>query len=155
MLAFAAYTHAFRVVTGIAKGRGATRADPLVTALVTLFLFFEPLLQRLHDLVPIAQALDFFHLLVGEKFLGHSLEPIFGYVDRVLTVIAEDALEDPLEDLVEPVEQAFVLHEGGPGEVIERLGRLFDDIAIQRLDERQVFLEACGDARSAELVDEI
>ena len=155
VLAFAADPHAFGVVARIAEGRGSPGADPLVAALVALFLFLEALLERLHDLVPVAQTLDLFHLLFGEEFLGHRLQPVLGDLDRVLPVIGQYALEDLLEYLVEPVEQAFVFHEGRPAEIIERLGRLLDHVAVERLDQREVFLEACGNARRAKLVDEI
>ena len=147
--AFAADPHAFGIVARIAEGRGAAGSDPLVAALVTLFLFLEPLLQRLHDLVPVTQRLDLFHLFFGKEFLGHRLEPVFGDIDGVLPVIAQDPLEDLLENLVEPIEQALILHERRAAEVVERLGRLLDHVAIERFDQREVFLEARGNARRA------
>ena len=155
VLAFPADPHAFGVVARIAEGRCPARADPLVAALVAFFLFLEALLERLHDLVPVAQGLDLLHLLFGQELLGNRLQPVFGDIHGVLPVIAEDALEDFLEHLVEPVDQPFVLHEGRPAEVVEGFGRLLDHVAVERLDQREVFLEACGNARRAKLVDEI
>ena len=122
---------------------------------MAFLLFFEPLLERVHDLVPVAQGLDLFHLLFGQEFLGHRLQPVFGHIDRVLTVIGQDTLENPLENLIEPVEHAFILHEGRAAEVIERLGRFLDHLFVQRFEERQMLLETGGNPCLAQLVDEI
>src|SRR3546814_16183973 len=85
-------------------------ADPLAAALVALLLFLEPLLQRLHDLVPVAERLDRGHFLGRQEFLGDRLQPVGGDVDRVLAIVGDDALEDLVEHLVDAVEQALVLH---------------------------------------------
>lgn len=122
---------------------------------MALFLFFEPLLQRLHDLVPIAERFDRFHFLRRQEFLGDSFQPVFGDVDRVLTVIGHDPFEHLVKHLIEPVEQAFILHEGGAGEVVERLGRLVDHVPVKRLKQGEVLFETGADAGRAKLVDEI
>ena len=122
---------------------------------MAFLLFFEPLLERIHELVPRAHLLDLGHFLLGEEFLGHRLQPVLGNLHGVLAIVGHDALEDLGEDLIEPVEQAFVLHEGGAREVVERLGRLLDHILVERLEQREMLLEAGGNARCAQLVDEI
>src|SRR3546814_14908274 len=81
-------------------------ADPLAAALVALLLFLEPLFQRLHDLVPVAERFDRRHFLGGQEFLGDRLQPVGGDVDRVLAIVGAEALEDLFEHLVEAVEQA-------------------------------------------------
>src|SRR3546814_10122825 len=57
-------------------------ADPLAAALVALLLFLEPLFQRLHDLVPVAERLDRGHFLGRQEFLGDRLQPVGGDVDK-------------------------------------------------------------------------
>ena len=153
--AFAADPHTLGVVAGIAEGRGSARADPFVAALMALFLLLKPLLERVHDLVPVTQRLDLLHLFFGEEFLGHGLEPVFRHLDRVLAVIGQDSLEDLLKDLIEAIEQPFVLNEGGAAEIIEGFRRFFDHLPVERLEQGQVFLETGGNARLAQLVDEI
>jgi hypothetical protein len=142
VLALAADPHAFGIVARIAEGRGAAGADPFVAALVAFLLFGEPLLERLHDRVPVAQFLDLGHLLGREEFLGNRFEPAFRNVDRVLAVVRNDSLEDPLEHLVETIEHALVLHEGRAAEIVERLGRFLDHLAVERLQQSEVLLEA-------------
>lgn len=122
---------------------------------MALFLFLEPLLERFHDLVPVAEGLDLLHLLRGEELLGDGFQPVFGDIDRVLAVIGHDPLEDLLEHLVETVQQAFILHEGGAREVVERLGRLLDHVLVERLQQSEVLLERGADPGGAKLVDEI
>src|SRR3546814_2107981 len=81
------YTTLFRsIIARIADCRGAAGADPLAAALVALLLFLEPLLQRLHDLVPVAERLDRGHFLGRQEFLGDRLQPVGGDVDRVLAI---------------------------------------------------------------------
>src|SRR3546814_10625712 len=53
--------HAFRVVAAMTERTGAASADPFVAAFVALFLFFETLLQRFHQLVEAAEGLDLGH----------------------------------------------------------------------------------------------
>jgi hypothetical protein len=69
----------------------------------------------------------------------------------LLAVIGQHALEDLLEHLVEAVEQAFVLHEGGAREVIERLGRLLDHVLVERFEQSQVLLQARPECRRREV----
>src|SRR5690606_28848802 len=61
--------HAFGVVAIGAEGRGAGGADPFRAALMPALLLFEPLPQRLHQLVKAAQRLDQLLLLVGQVLL--------------------------------------------------------------------------------------
>src|SRR3546814_7981163 len=91
VLALAADPHALGVITRIPKGARAACADPLAAALVALLLFLEPLFQRLHDLVPVAERLDRGHFLGRQDFLGDRLQPVGGDVDRVLAIVGDDA----------------------------------------------------------------
>ena len=43
-------------------------------------LFLKALFERFHDLVPVAQRFDLFHLFGAEIFLGDSAQPVFGDV---------------------------------------------------------------------------
>ena len=52
MLAFTPDPDAFGIVTAVAERRCAARPDPFIATFVALFLFFEPLLQRVHDFIP-------------------------------------------------------------------------------------------------------
>ncbi len=122
---------------------------------MALFLFFEPLFQRLHDLVPVSEGLDRFHFLRREEFLGDGLQPVFGDVDRVLAVIGHYALEHLLEHLIEAIQQALILHEGRAGEVVEGFRRLIDHVTIKRLQQREMLLEGSADPGGPQLVDEV
>src|SRR3546814_13016124 len=64
------------------------------------------------------------------------------------------AFEDFLEDLIEAVEQPFVLHESGAREVVERLRRLFDHVLVERLEQHEMLLEGGRNAGCAQFVDE-
>ena len=120
---------------------------------MALLLFLEPLFQRLHDLVPVAERFDRRHFLGGQEFLGDRFQPVGGNIDRVLAVIGNDTLEDLVEHLVEAVEQAFVLHVDRAGQVIELLGAAVDHLAVERLQQHQMLFQAGGDARGAKLVE--
>src|SRR3546814_19385507 len=109
LLCFAADPHAFGVVTRIAERAGAAGADPLAAALMALLLLLEPLFQRLHDLVPRPERLARRHLLGRQIFLGDSLPPVLGNIDRVLTIVGEQPLENLFGNLVETADQAPLL----------------------------------------------
>jgi hypothetical protein len=121
---------------------------------VALLLFLEPLLQRLHDLVPVAERFDRGHFLGGQEFLGDRLQPVGGDVDGVLAIIGEQALEDLVEHLVEAVEQPLVLHIDRAAQIIELLGATVDRLAVERLQQQQMLLHAHGNARGAEFFEE-
>ena len=55
---FLANAHALWVIAIGAKRRGAAGANPFIAALMTLFLFFEPLLQLFHNFFPAAERLN-------------------------------------------------------------------------------------------------
>ena len=57
---------------------GAAGADPFVAALVLALLLGQPLLERLHDLVPRTERLDLRHLLGRQVLLGHGFQPFLG-----------------------------------------------------------------------------
>src|SRR3546814_19982104 len=57
-------------------------------------LFLEPLLQRLHDLVPVAERLDRLHLLGRQIFFGDGLQPFLRDVDGVLAIVGEQRSEE-------------------------------------------------------------
>jgi hypothetical protein len=59
----------------------------------------------------------------------------------ILAIVGQQPLEDLVEHLVEPVEQAFILHEHGTAEIIERLRRLLDHILVERFEQHQMLLE--------------
>src|SRR3978361_1825089 len=98
---------AFGVVTMGAERRGTAGADPLVAALVAALLFFQPLAQGFHELVP-AHRLDLLLLFLGEVFLGELLQPFGGDV-RLLHGIEQafQPLEYRPEYAVELVEIAL------------------------------------------------
>ena len=70
--------HALGIVAAMAERGGAAGTDPLVAALVAPLLLGQPVLQRLHDLVPGAEALDRLHLLGRQIGLGDQAQPFFG-----------------------------------------------------------------------------
>ena len=104
MLGLAADTNSFGVVTAIAIRRGAASTDPFITALMTLFLFLKPLLQRLHQLVPATHFFNGSHFFGAEILLRNRLQPIRRNIDRVLPVFGKNSFEYLAKNLVEPVE---------------------------------------------------
>ena len=66
-------------------------------------LLLQPLLERLHDLVPRAEGLDRGHFLGAEEFFGDGAQPVFGNIDGALAIVGEHAFEDLGEHLVEAV----------------------------------------------------
>ena len=147
--------HAFGVVAGIAERRRAARADHLRSAFVPLLLFFEALLQRLHELVPAAHGFDLLLLFFAEEFLGERLQPFFGDLRQQGAVDILQPLEDMAEHLVELVEIALVLHQRGAGEIIEIVDLQIDDVLVQRIHQRQIFLERHRNARGTKLVEKL
>ena len=142
--------YAFGIVAIRSKRRSSAGADHLVAAFVALLLLFEALFQRFHQLLEAAHGLDFGHLLGGQEFLAHLLEPFLGQVldvDRVGQRV--EAFEDVGEDAVELVDVALVFHQGGAGEVVEVLDIHLDDLLVHRLHEGQVFLQCHRDFRGA------
>src|SRR5690606_8456114 len=99
--------------------------------------------------------LDFLQFLFREIAFGDGLQPILGNLDWLLAVIGENALEDLVEDLVEAIEQAFVLNEGGAREVVERFRRQLDSVLVECLEQYEVLLEGSGNSGSAELIDKV
>ncbi len=130
--------HAFGIVAIGAEGRGAAGADPFRAALVAALLLLEPLLQRLHQLVETAEALDEFFLLVRQVLLRQPAEPFLGQFARGDLTLAPaghgfDALEDLGEHAVEAVDEALVLHQGRAGEEVEGLDVVGDEIGLHGL----------------------
>ena len=64
LAAHLADAHAGRIVAVGPIGRRAAGADPFLAALVAALLLLEPLLERLHQLVPTAKRFDQLLLLV-------------------------------------------------------------------------------------------
>jgi hypothetical protein len=62
------------------------------------------------------------HFLGSQEFLGDGLQPILRDIGLVGAEAGFDAPEDLGEHLVEPIEQSFVLHEGGARQPVEFLG---------------------------------
>jgi hypothetical protein len=140
----------FGIVALCAERRGTGRADPLVAALMALLLLFQPLLQRLHELVP-AHGLDLFLLFVGEIFFRQLAQPLFRDL-RLLHGIEKvlEALEGRAEHSVELVEIALVLHQRGAGEIIEILHRLIRQIGVERFHQREIFTQRDRNLRVAQ-----
>ena len=145
---------AFGIKAAMAEGRGAAGADPFVAALVAPLLLGEPVLQRLHDLVPRAEAVDRLHLLGREIGLGDHAQPFLGNLGADLLAGRDQPLEHLGEHPVEPVELALVMNEGRAGEIIELLGLGGDDLGIERFKEQQMLLQRGWNAAAAQRFDE-
>src|SRR3546814_2183745 len=65
------------------------------------------------------------------------------------------SLEDLGKDLIEPIEQPFVLHESCTGEIIEFFWPPGDDIAVERLQQHEMLLHAGAYASRAKLIEKI
>ena len=118
-------------------------------------LLLEALLERGHDLVPRPELLDIGHLGLGQMKLGDLAQPFLrdfggaGVDDRF------DPLEHLAKHLVEAVEQTFVLHVATAAKIIELLNPKIDYVGSQRLEQRQMLLEARRDFRGAEFGEEV
>ena len=119
---------AFGVVAAVAEGRRAAGADPFAAALVPALLLLEPLLQRLHQLVPAAERLDLRHLLGREVPPGQLLQPVGGQFLLQQVEGLLDALEVMREGLVETVEVLLVLDQRGTRKKVE----IFDAVLRPR-----------------------
>ena len=102
---------------------------------------------------PGPQRLDRGHFLGRQIFFGDRLQPVLGNLGAFLREAGLQPFEHLGEDLVEAVQQPFVLHVDRAAEVIELLGRAIDDVRLQRLQQDQMLLEARGDAGGAQLVE--
>ncbi len=107
---------------------------------MALFLFFEAFFQRLHQLFPAAERFDFFLFFFGEKFLGQRTQPFFGNFRDLRAIEVFQPFKDMTENLIELVEVAFVLHQGCARQKIELIDLHIDDVFIQRIHQRQIFL---------------
>lgn len=130
------------------------RADPLVAAVVPLFLLFQALFEAAHDLFEI-EVLDGVALFLGQ--LAH--------LDRVLQPIEEllrdglrldvNALEMGCEREVEVVEVALRVDEDRARDVVEAVEGRAVEIGRERLREGDGLLRADGDLALAKLVEEL
>src|SRR5262249_4152046 len=111
--------HAGRIVSVSPEGRRAAGADPFVAAAVGSLLLRETLAQLLHDLVPAAERLDLRLLLLAQIELGERAQPLRGNARFERLAQQLKAAKDVREDLVEPVEMAFVLHQGCARKIVE------------------------------------
>ncbi len=125
LAAAAADAHALGVVAGVAEGRGAGGADPLRAAAVARLLLLEPLLQRAHQLVPVAERADPRLLLVAEQEFGLASQPFLRNLGQEVRRQGLDALEVGAEHAVVEVVARLVLDQAGARERVElvELGR--------------------------------
>jgi len=120
---------------------------------VALFLFFEPLLELLHQLVP-AQLFQLGFLLGRQVLLHQHLQPFLGDVG-VQSGNVGDALEVFAEGLVELVVVGFVLDQAGAGEEVEVVDRVFGDVLLQGLQQREEFARGNRQLLGLEMEEEI
>ncbi len=109
---------------------------------MAFLLLFQPLLQRLHQLVEAAQRLDLRLLLVGQIFFGQQPQPVLGDVGGQILARADrfHALEHRPEHLIEPVIVFLVLDQNRARQVIEGLDLAPRQIAIHGLHQMEPFL---------------
>src|SRR4051794_24164366 len=147
--------HAFRVVTVRAERRGAGGTDPFVAALMPALLLLQSLPKRLHELVP-AHRLDLLLFLFGEIFFRELLQPFGGDI-RLLHGVEQalEALEHSAEHTIELVEIALVLYQRGARKIVEILHGLLGQVGLERLDQRQIFMQRDRDLRIAQRCEEL
>ncbi len=144
---------ALGVVAVGAEGARAAGADPLVAARVAPLLLREPLLERLHQLVPAAQRLDLRLVLGREQALELLAQPLL----RDLGADVEQrvhALEIGGEREVVAVELRLVLDQRGAREMVEIVDRQRDDTRLQRLEQRQELARGHRQARGLQVKEE-
>jgi hypothetical protein len=101
-------------------------------------------LQRLHQLLETAKALDQLLLVLAQVLLRHPPQPFLGQVARIHAAFAADCLDTAKivrEHLVEPVDMPLVLHQRSSCQVVETLDIVTRQPAIQAFDQREVFTQ--------------
>ena len=125
---------AMRAERGCARG-----ADPFAASLMAFLLLLETLLQRLHQLLPAAQAFHGGLLLVGEIADRQPREPVLGQLPLQLGEYVLDALEMLGECSVEAVIVLFVLDQAGARQVVEALRGQLAQARLQGFQQGQQF----------------
>ena len=111
---------AFRVVAIRAKRAGATGAYPLVAALVAFFLFFQPLAQRVHQLVP-AHGLQLLLFFLAQVFFYLLAQPVFRDGGLQVVQAGFDAVCVLGKYAVEAVVVFFILYQNSARQVVKRV----------------------------------
>src|SRR3546814_511303 len=142
--------HAFRVVAAMTERTGAASADPFVAAFVALFLFFETLLQRFHQLVEAAEGLALGHLLGCQMLLRLQPQPVLGNRAEQLAGDRLDTLEVRGERAVEAIVLRLVFYQRGARQVVEIVERKDRDVPGQRFEQHQEFAETGFHASGAD-----
>src|SRR5271170_4641192 len=122
-----------------AEGRGSRSADPFRPALMAALLLGKPLAKGLHQLFE-THGLELRTLLHAEVALDELEQPFFGncrLLDRQSEV--KRAFEGRGERDVKFVKIALVLDEQRSRQMVEILDRLFGQVALHRLHQRQIF----------------
>ena len=102
--ALLANAHAFGVVAIGPERRRSGRTDPLVAALVAVFLLFHALAQGFHEFLEAAERFDARPLLLAQHQLGLAPQPFFGNVVQQVAEVVLSTFEIDAEYPVEEVE---------------------------------------------------
>ena len=86
--------------------------------------------------------------------LGELAQPLLGQLARGHPLRAQRTAKGRGEGAIEPVDHRLVLHAGGAGEIIELLRRRIDHVTAQRVEQRQLLVQAGGDAGGAQRIEE-
>ncbi len=115
-------------------------------------------LQRLHQGLEAAQRLDLGLLLLREDAVGQRAQPFLGQLGDIdpLARLRQrfEPLEDAAEHAVEGVDLGLVLHQGGAGEVIERLDVVVREAVPHGLQQRQILAHRDGNAFPAKALEQ-
>ncbi len=109
-----------------------------------LLLLLKPLLERLHQLVKTAQALDQLFLILVEVFLRHAPQPFLRKIANIGghgTSNSLNAAEVMREHTVEAIDMAFILHQRSTGKIVESLHIIEGQPRIQPLHQGQVLAQ--------------
>ena len=126
----------------------------LLPPFVAALLLLEPLLERLHQLVPAAERLDLRLFLLGEVAIDQLAQPLGRDLLAESRERLLDALEVRRECAIEAIEVFLVLHHRRAGEVVEVVDAVTGDARFERLQQRQVLGQRYGDARFAQREEE-
>jgi len=154
---FLADTHAFGVVAISAKRRRACGPDPFAAALMATFLFFQPLFQRLHQLVKTTQRVNLGHFFGAEMLFRHFSQPFFGHINRVQHILHADlfqARKGRGKGAVEFVEIAFVFDHYGACQVVECVDIIGDQTRSHAFEKAQILAQADRHATVPEVFKE-
>ena len=107
---------------------------------MTTLLFFQTLLQRLHQLIPATQRFDLCFFFFCQQAFGKLFQPFFRNVSRQHGVERFHAFEVGCKGAVKAVKVGLVFYQTYTRQMIKIIHTAVDHALLHRLAQHQVFL---------------